>query len=119
VRAALRIAASQAPFHAEIFVRTCKLICTEHELILRSDTAYPARRRAIQSIENQWRQRAQVNQAIGTSLQDNDPDRELCNVLLVFNTAIHRDESVVTPRCPGKQLAIADTCPATPLTVST
>ena len=65
----------------------------------------------MQSIENQWHQGTQVNQAIGTGVQDNYPHRELGNILLELNTAIHRDEGVVTPRCPGKQFAVADACP--------
>jgi hypothetical protein len=53
-----------------------------------------------------------MDQAIGRGAKQNDSKGEHGNILLMLNTPIHSDESVVPSRRPTQQPAICDANPS-------
>jgi hypothetical protein len=53
-----------------------------------------------------------MNQAIGRRAKQNDSERERGNILLMLDTSIHGDESVVMPRRATQQMAVRNANPS-------
>jgi hypothetical protein len=52
-----------------------------------------------------------VNKPVGRCAQDENPERERRDVLLILDVPVHSNEGVISPGCALDQLAVRDAGP--------
>lgn len=79
--------------------------------VSRADPSDPARLSHADGIENRRHQRAQVLHAIGLGANDDDTERQIRDLLLELDTAVHRDQNIIMAAHAVQEFPVLDAGP--------